>query len=117
MRLLGLIAALLTVTPAAAALEAAEAPEAGMPRGQQVFYDKCIHCHDARGWGTRVLARRTPAGEAELTHRRNLPAAYTVAVVRRGLGSMPAFNPTELSDADLAAVATWLAEGTYRAGE
>jgi mono/diheme cytochrome c family protein len=38
-----------------------------------------------------------------------LPAAYIVYVVRHGTGSMPPFTPTELTDAQLARLAKWLA--------
>jgi mono/diheme cytochrome c family protein len=78
--------------------------------GQEIYSDKCVYCHDSRGWGTRVLARRTPPGEAELVKRKDLPAAYTQLVVRRGLNSMPGFTPTDLSDEEIARVARWLDE-------
>ncbi len=77
--------------------------------GEQVYNDKCVYCHDGRGWGTRVLARRVPEGQAELTRRESLPEGYTATVVRRGIGSMPPFTPTEISDEEIAAVARWLA--------
>ncbi|WP_305095584.1 c-type cytochrome [Croceibacterium aestuarii] len=75
------------------------------------FYDaRCAYCHDARGWGTRKLAERVPPGQAELRKRRGLPPAYVEYVVRHGAGSMPQFTPTELTDAQLAALAQWLAK-------
>jgi mono/diheme cytochrome c family protein len=78
--------------------------------GEDIYFDKCVFCHDSRGWGTRVLARRTPPGEGELTKRKDLPAAYTEIVVRRGLNAMPPFTPTDLSDEEIARVSRWLDE-------
>ena len=79
--------------------------------GAEIFADKCVFCHDTGGWGTRSLARRVPADEARLTDRETLPAPYTAMVVRRGIGSMPPFNPSELSDEEIAIVARWLEQG------
>ncbi len=99
----------LLALPAAIAVCGGIALAASVPRsGEQVFNDKCVLCHDAGGWGTRSLAKRVPKGEAELLRRKDLPPAYTKIVVRRGIGSMPQFTPTDLSDADLDAVAIWL---------
>lgn len=89
-------------------LTAQESPQART--GEEIFADKCIYCHDTRGWGTRILARRTPEDQAELTRRESLPAAYTSLVVRRGIGSMPGFTPTDLTDEEVAEVARWLDE-------
>lgn len=83
-------------------------PPASAPTGEQLFAAKCAVCHDAGGWGTRALSRRVPADQALLTQRAGLPAAYAVMVVRQGVGSMPPFTPTDLSDADLDRLAEWL---------
>ena len=77
---------------------------------QELFAARCAYCHEAGGWGTRVLARRVPEGQAELRQRTSLPPALTTLVVRRGIGAMPPFTPTELSDDELQALAQWLAE-------
>jgi mono/diheme cytochrome c family protein len=75
----------------------------------EVFYDnRCAFCHAEGGWGTRTLAKRWPGDEAELLKRENLPPPLTIAVVRRGIGSMPQFTPTELTDTELAELAQWL---------
>lgn len=88
----------------------AGAQEVPAPRsGEEIFAQRCVFCHDARGWGTRSLARRTPAGQAELLNRQVLPEALVRHAVRRGVGSMPQFTPTEISDAELDALARWLA--------
>ncbi len=75
---------------------------------------RCAYCHGANGWGTRKLAQRVPPGEAELLKRKVLPAAYVQYVVRNGVGSMPQFTPTELTDPELQALAQWLANPAER---
>lgn len=103
---------LVAIAVAAGALASASltAQASDARSGQDIYRDKCVYCHDSRGWGTRVLARRTPPGEGELVKRKDLPAAYTQIVVRRGLNSMPGFTPTDLSDEEIARLAHWLDE-------
>lgn len=72
------------------------------------YQQRCAYCHGPGGWGTRRLEPRAPEGEAELLNRTSLPPAYTELVVRRGIGAMPQFTPTELTDAELAELARWL---------
>lgn len=79
--------------------------------GRNLFQAQCAACHDARGWGTRIIARRAPEGEAALEDRQALPASYVIAVVRRGMGAMPPIRKTIVSDADLAAIAWYLEHG------
>jgi len=76
---------------------------------QSFYADRCERCHGPSGWGTRTLAKRLPAGQAELTRRAQLSASYIAFVVRHGVGSMPQFTPTELTDRQLAELAAWLA--------
>ena len=104
------LAALATSAVALAqAGQPANAPApAPAPSGQQLFTEKCGGCHLEGGFGTRVLARRVPAGEAKLEDRTVLPAALTIAVVRNGVGSMPQIREAELGNADLAAIAAYL---------
>jgi len=108
-----LIAISALAVPLLAALLPLAARSAGEePRSPQEIYEtRCAYCHDAGGWGTRTLAKRVPEGQAVLTARTNLPAAYTAFVVRRGIGSMPQFNPSELTDEELEALAEWLQGG------
>ena len=44
-----------------------------------------------------------------MTERDDLPAAYIQMIVRQGLKAMPAFVPSDLTDAQLKALADYLA--------
>ncbi len=89
--------------------------------GQSVYIQRCAGCHDAIPQtifgppflppmpGTQVLrGRYGEALPAELHRRSDLPADYIEFVVRRGLGSMPFFRPTEISADDLRALVAYL---------
>jgi mono/diheme cytochrome c family protein len=72
----------------------AETP-APPPRAPEAVYAKtCGYCH-----GQHV---------APVIRGRAIPAEMTQAIVRRGQRAMPAFRPTEISDAELKALALWL---------
>ncbi len=73
-----------------------------------LFASKCALCHQKGGWGTRALAKRVPPEQAELLNREALPADYVKYVVRRGIGSMPQFTPTDLSNEELDRLAAWI---------
>jgi mono/diheme cytochrome c family protein len=105
--LLPALAFVSVAAPAVLAEDTATAPAAG----EALFTQKCGLCHLTGGFGTRVLQRRVPEGQALLQDREALPAAYTVAVVRRGIGSMPQIRAAELGDAQLAAIARYLETG------
>lgn len=93
-----------------AAAVAQDAP-ATQSSGEALFVEKCGLCHLEGGFGTRVLSRRVPEGQALLQNRETLPAAYTTLVVRRGIGSMPQIRAAELGDTELAAIARYLETG------
>lgn len=82
--------------------------------GSAIYNDKCTYCHADRGWGTRELAKRTAAGQAKLLDRTGLSSDFIAAAVRRGIGSMPAFTPTDMSDAELEVLAKWMEAYTTR---
>jgi mono/diheme cytochrome c family protein len=76
--------------------------------GRKLFQATCIHCHGAKVWGTLALERRLGADQGLLEKRTNLLAPFVKSVVRNGLGSMPAYRRTELTDAEVDAIADYL---------
>ena len=77
----------------------AEAPPSATPRSAEKLYaSTCGYCH-GRNVGPVILGR-------------SLPVPAIEAVVRNGLNAMPAFRPSEISDAELAAVAAWVSTST-----
>lgn len=102
--------AMIAVAAGAALLPAAlsSAQTQAAPSGQDLFVQKCALCHASGGWGTRALARRMAPARAELLARPSVPATLVKVVVRRGIGSMPQFTPTDLTDEELDRLARWL---------
>ena len=90
----------------------AQEPQA---RGQAVFANWCAPCHapGARHPGTQALeALYKGAKPAALEQRADLTPELTRAFVRTGVSVMPPFRKTEISDADLDALAAYLAPKT-----
>jgi mono/diheme cytochrome c family protein len=79
--------------------------------GEALYLEHCMHCHGPNGMGTGLLARRVDQGLLEA--RDNLPAAYIVQAVRRGIGNMPPVPRGEVSDEELRAIADYLAAGPH----
>jgi len=97
---------------ASAALAAGAVPAAAADlAGKEVFDRHCVHCHGAGDemTGTQQLARTRGEDKALLTERDDLPAEYIRMIVRQGLKAMPAFVPSDLTDAQLQALAEYLA--------
>jgi mono/diheme cytochrome c family protein len=91
---------------------AARAQEALVTRGNEVFQYWCAACHapGPRHPGTQALeALYKGAKPAPLEQRTDLLPELTRAFVRTGVSVMPPFRKTEISDADLAALAAYLA--------
>lgn len=82
--------------------------------GQRLFTAKCAPCHadaPARpGTQALTLKYRDTETPAPLEQRTDLTPAYIQAVVRNGLYSMAPLRKTEITDEELAAVATYLAK-------
>ena len=78
--------------------------------GERVFQQWCIHCHgeDNSGPGTLRLAWDKGEDKSLLTERDDLNREYVRVVVRRGLDEMPSFRITEISEAELNALAEFL---------
>ena len=79
--------------------------------GEQVFHRYCWECHGdgLDRPGTDAL-RVKYKGEvpARLDQRTDLNAAFVIATVRHGISVMPAVRKTEISDAELNAIAAYL---------
>ena len=102
----------LAVSASVAFAGAAAGQEALVARGQEVFQDWCAPCHapGPRNPGTQALeALYKGTKPAALEQRTDLVPELTRAFVRTGVSVMPPFRKTEISDADLAALAAYLA--------
>jgi mono/diheme cytochrome c family protein len=79
--------------------------------GARTFDKWCGDCHHpATGPGSIALQRRYQGSfSAILEERRDLQPGYVSLVVRRGISFMPSFRKTEISDAELAQLAAYLA--------
>ena len=87
--------------------------------GKQVFQHVCAPCHGAGPGldgskmlpGTATLAAKYQgAVPALLEERPGLSYEFLSQVVRNGQGAMPMFRKTEITDAELKAVAAYLAD-------
>ena len=77
----------------------ADAPPSATPRAPaKVYAAICGYCHGANV-GPIILGR-------------SLAPELISTLVRNGKNAMPAFRPTEISDAELSAVATWVSTST-----
>jgi mono/diheme cytochrome c family protein len=90
------------------------ADEATIQKGEKVFDYWCATCH---GPGTLpgTVALQTKykgAKPALLSERTDLTPAVTKTFVRHGVSIMPFFRKTEISDADLDALAAYLARNS-----
>ena len=103
---------------AAVTSSAAAQDDATVTRGKAVFAHYCAPCHgDGRGDdgapmlpGTHALTLKYRGEKPGLLEQRmDLPAELIKAFVRTGVASMPPFRKTEVTDADLEAIAAYLA--------
>jgi mono/diheme cytochrome c family protein len=93
------------------------AQDATVQRGKQVFDNWCAPCHapGPRHPGTQALdVLYKGAKPGALEQRTDLVPALTETFVRTGVSVMPPFRKTEIGDADLAALAAYLAPGAPR---
>ena len=79
--------------------------------GKQLFQRRCAMCHGAVGMGTGLLARRMKPVVAQLEAREDLSAAYVERAARIGILNMPPITRGDVSDAQLASIAQYLAKG------
>jgi (+)-pinoresinol hydroxylase len=89
---------------------------ATVEHGRQVFGYWCAPCHapGPKHPGTQALdALYKGSKPAPLEQRTDLAPTITQTFVRTGVSVMPPFRKTEISDADLAALAAYLAPRAY----
>ena len=89
----------------------------GQPKGYVQFQNYCAVCHGAGSEkpGTRALrAKYGTRLPALLEERTDLAPQYVKLIVRQGVSVMPPVRKTELSDADLDAIAAYLSRGRAR---
>ncbi len=109
--LAGLIA-LLAFAPLPGPGQASGEAEADVARGGEVHEQWCESCHGTGHGksGTIALqAKYRGSIPALLTERTDLSPELTRSFVRSGIFAMPFFRKTEISDADLEALAAFLA--------
>lgn len=85
--------------------------------GRAVYEKWCAACHDPGiiHPGTHALMTKYPGGKrasGAITDWTDLPATYVTFMVRHGMSVMPQFRKTEISDAELAALAAYLSRNT-----
>lgn len=106
-RIFGIIA--LVVSWGAAGTVQAQGTAAA--QGKRVFDQWCSSCHmdSVRAPGTTALATKYGKEQpAVLEQRKDLTPDIVTYFVRHGVSIMPAFRKTEISDAELAAMAAYL---------
>ena len=85
------------------------------PSGRVVYENWCAPCHDPgiNHPGTHALmAKYQGSKPAVLLERTDLPASIVKFFVRHGISVMPQFRKTEISDAELDALAAFLSRNT-----
>lgn len=92
-----------------AAVGSARLAAAAEMTGRDVFDHYCTYCHGAAdGPGTVQLGRTRGKDKALLTQRTDLKPQYVEYVVRHGLKAMPPFVPSDLTDARLKSLISFL---------
>jgi mono/diheme cytochrome c family protein len=77
---------------------------------ERLYVEKCSMCHRQMGMGTVILARRMDPKIARLETRTDLTTEYITIVARQGIGNMPRISRGEVSDAQLARIASYLSK-------
>ncbi|NLR71983.1 cytochrome c [Novosphingobium sp. ERN07] len=98
------VAAIILISTAVPALAAQKLGEVQGTRTPDAIYAKtCGYCH-GRNVGPIILGRAIPAETVKY-------------IVRHGQNGMPAFRPTEVTPAELDALATWVEKSAARKQE
>ncbi len=96
-------------------LQAPESRAELIARGEAVYEYWCNACHGPEMLkpGTAALAiKYQGALPASLTERTDMVPEFVEQMVRQGISMMPFFRPTEVSDADLDALAAFLTDNS-----
>jgi mono/diheme cytochrome c family protein len=81
--------------------------------GEKVYTYWCATCHGPGLPGTVALETKYKGAKpALLTERKDLTPPVTKTFVRKGVSVMPFFRKTEISDADLDALAAYIARNS-----
>ena len=99
------------------AMDAAAADAGQIEEGKQVYQTWCWNCHgEGPGKpGTQALAAKYKGSKpAILDQRTDLTPAATKLFVRKGISIMPFFRKTEITDAQLDALAFYLARNAAK---
>ena len=84
------------------------------PSGKQIFQRYCFECHGEGPDkpGTMALAAKYKGAiPARLDQRTDLTEDFVITTVRHGISVMPSIRKTEIGDAELKAIAAYLAHG------
>ena len=84
-----------------------------LARGEQVYDYWCKACHGPEPIkpGTAALQVKYQGSiPATLTERTDMTPEFVSLMVRQGISMMPFFRPTEISDPDLEALASFLTD-------
>jgi mono/diheme cytochrome c family protein len=94
------------------------ADDATIQKGEKVFDNWCATCHGPGALpGTVALETKYKGAKpALLSERTDLTPPVTKTFVRKGVSIMPFFRKTEISDADLDALAAYLARNNKPPG-
>jgi mono/diheme cytochrome c family protein len=107
MKYLSTAALVLATVAASGTSQAGEAPD-----GKALYKERCGMCHQTIGMAVSLLSRRPgDTSKGLLEERKDLSAIVVRTVVRSGIGNMPRIARGEVSDRELAAIATYLSQG------
>jgi len=91
---------------------AGPAAAADAPDGKALFQSRCGMCHQTIGMAVGILSRRpNDPSKGFLEERTDLSATLVRTVVRTGIANMPRMPRPEVSDPELAAIASYLSRG------
>ncbi len=96
---------------------AASADEGRRLDGETLYLKECGICHLPGEMATNILSRRLGKERGVLAMRADLTPEFVMSVARSGQLMMPRFSRVEVSDAELRAIAGYLAEHTRQGGQ